>query len=294
MGPWSQSLLLNTFHQSREGGKTVFLLIGRMAAQPQEHIDVLEVMLHVLGLGFKGSYSGQTDGDRMLETIRHRLFTMVCANRPQVARELSPHWQGLGSRHFKAMRSIPVWVSASLAGLILLSLFSWFKYDLVSRSTSLEDSILEIAKLKPPEAKPQRLKELLAKEITAGKVKVDEMDTKSTITLNGDDMFLPGSANINPNAKVILKDTADGINEVIGKVTIIGYSDNQPIKTPEFPNNQILSEKRAMAVSSALQQFGLDGSRISTIGKGDSDAVTTNATPQGRARNRRVVIVVSN
>ncbi|MDB5829582.1 MAG: hypothetical protein JWQ73_3802, partial [Variovorax sp.] len=69
-------------------------------------------------------------------------------------------------------------------------------------------------------------------------------------------------------------------------------SDNQPIKTREFPDNQALSQKRAAAAAQVLQDKGVVSSRLKIEGRGDTAPVADNATFAGRARNRRIDIIV--
>lgn len=56
--------------------------------------------------------------------------------------------------------------------------------------------------------------------------------------------------------------------------------------------NQDLSERRAISVKNALMQAGVDGSRIDTIGLGETQPITDNSTSAGRLKNRRVEIVI--
>jgi type VI secretion system protein ImpK len=91
----------------------------------------------------------------------------------------------------------------------------------------------------------------------------------------------------------VLAKVADEINQVSGSVQVTGHSDNQPIKTREFPDNQVLSEKRAAAVAAVLQGKGVVASRIRTEGRGDTAPIADSATAAGRAKNRRVDIVVT-
>lgn len=290
-GPWSGHALLQTFHQEGDGGQKVFLLIGRLAASPKEHLHVLEVMLHILGLGFEGHYRTQADGRRMLETVRHHLFTLLAENREAVPRELSPHWLGVAAGKFRLIRSVPAWVTAAVLGLVLLVLFTWFKYELVHERRVLEARIHEIG-AQVPKAQKLRLKELLSQEIAVGRVSVEEDDHQSKVLFRGDDMFLPGKAEVNPRAIVMLEKVAGGINEVSGTVEVTGHSDNQPISTPEFPNNKVLSEKRADVVANMLRARGVEPVRLTTSGAGDSQPVAENRSVGGRARNRRVEILV--
>jgi type VI secretion system protein ImpK len=296
-GMWSTQALLNQFHGESQGGKTVFLLIGRLANAPDEHMPVLEVIHHLLSLGFMGDYRVQADGHRMIETIRHRLYTMVSAGREPVARELSPHWQGAGQGKFKLLRSIPVWVSASVLGLVLFGQFSWFKYQLLTKSSVVEKNIEGLAKLQPP---PQarkvvvnlNLATLLQAEIAQGRVKVDENDQRSLVVFKGDGMFAGGLDKLSPATLAILDKVAPALQQVGGTVHVIGHTDNIPVATPEFPSNIVLSEKRAQSVLKVLQAKGVDAARLQAIGKGDTQPLDPANTDAARAANRRVEIEV--
>ena len=73
------------------------------------------------------------------------------------------------------------------------------------------------------------------------------------------------------------------------KMLIEGYTDS--VGTDSY--NQDLSERRAMAVRDALVQRGVDTSRINARGYGKAHSVADNASPEGRAMNRRVEIVIA-
>jgi type VI secretion system protein ImpK len=294
-GMWSTQALLNQFHGESQGGKTVFLLIGRLANAPDEHMPVLEVIHHLLSLGFMGDYRVQADGHRMIEIIRHRLYTIVSASREPVARELSPHWQGVGQGKFKLLRSIPVWVSASVLGLVLFGQFSWFKYQLLTKSSVVQKDIGALAKLQPPQARKAaglNLSTLLAAEIKQGRVKVEENDKRSLLEFKGDGMFAGGLDKLSPATVAILYKVAPALQQVPGNVYVIGHTDNQPIATPEFPSNLALSEKRAQSVLKVLQANGVEASRLHAVGMGDTKPVDAAITTAARALNRRVEIEV--
>ncbi|SCX68205.1 type VI secretion system protein ImpK [Variovorax sp. EL159] len=295
-GIWAGQQLAAKFHGDTKGGDKFFLLVGRLAASPQEHTDLLELMYQILGLGFEGRFSAAANGRRQLETVRHRLFTLLGTARGDVPHELSPHWRGVGAGKFRILRSVPVWVTGSLLALILFGLFAWYKYQLLRMSADVEQRIAAIGQMRPPPVppvKPLRLKELLAPEIARGTVSVEEDERRSAVTFKGDDMFVPGQARLNAKILPVLGKVADEINQVSGSVQVIGHSDNQPIKTREFPNNQVLSEKRAAAAAAVLLDKGVEPSRVRTEGRGDTVPIADSATAAGRARNRRVDIVVT-
>jgi len=296
-GQWSSMALLPEFHGEGQGGQVVFLLVGRLASSPDEHMPVLEVVHHVLSLGFMGDYRVQQDGHRLLETIRHRLHAMVSGSREPVARELSPRWQGVTQGKFQLLRSVPVWVSASVLGLVLLGQFGWSKYQLLSAAGDVQKRIEALQRLQPPAVTaqaPLRLAELLAAEVKQGRVQVSDEPGRSVVVFKGDGMFAGGLAQLSPAARQTIEKVADAINDVSGQVVVTGHTDNQPLSSgrADFADNQALSVKRAQEVVSVLNSRGVAQQRIETVGKGDTDPVASNDTPAGRAQNRRVQIEV--
>jgi len=296
-GAWSTNPLAQQFHEDTKGGEKVFLLIGRLAASPQEHIDLIDLLFFILSLGFEGRYRSLPNGRRDHDAIRHRLYEIVMAARGEVPRDLSPHWKGVGSvGKFRLLRTVPVWVTVSLLSLVLLAQFSWYKYRLVQKTNEVETGLRAIGALRPPPApvhKSLRLKELLAPEIARGTVSVEEDDAHSAVSFKGDDMFVPGQAQVNAKLVQTIAKVANEINEVTGTVRVAGHSDNRPIKTRLFPDNQALSEQRAAAVAEVLANSGVASERLVVEGKGDTQPLADNITAAGRARNRRVDIVVT-
>ncbi|ATE61642.1 type VI secretion system protein TssL, long form [Thauera sinica] len=296
-GVWAEYSLAQRFHQDVEGGRKFFLLIGRLAEQPQEHIDLLEVMYRILCMGFEGQYATESDGARKLEAVRHRLYTILHAAQGPVDPALSPNLWAEADKLFKPLYSIPVWVTASVLGLVVLAFFAWHKYWLVQETNRVVAQIEAIAKMAVPPASPPtarlRLAELLRDEIAAGRVTVKDEAFRSSVVFRGDDMFLPAQARVSPRIVATLDRLAAEIAKVPGRVVVTGHSDGQPIKTPEFPSNQVLSEKRATAVAAHLAGKGVGKARLETLGKGDTEPLADNATPAGRARNRRVEVVVA-
>jgi len=291
-GAWTTMALLNHFHGESEGGNTVFLLIGRLANAADDHIQVLEVIHHILCLGFKGEYRNKPNGARDLETIRHRLFTLVGSRKQPVSRELSPHWEGVGEGAFKIFRAIPVWVSACVLGLVVFAMFSWFKYQLLVQQESVELGIAALSKLKPPpkpEAPLLKLSHLLAEEISAGLVQVDEDDKHGVVVFKGDGMFV-GLTTMSKTTLTLIDKVGQALSVINGKVRVVGHTDNQPIKTAEFANNQQLSLARAKKVADQLQKSGVAPDRIDAFGMGDTQPVNGNA--DNRSANRRVELDV--
>lgn len=292
---WAGMALLPEFHGEREGGEVVFMLLGRMANAPQEHMPVLELIHHVLSLGFMGHYGTQTDGHRQMGSIRHRLFSMVSAAQPPVPRELSGRWRGAGVGKFRLLRAVPVWASASVLGLVLLAQFGWSKYQLLSTATELEKRIFALKQLQPDQpVAPQSalgLTQLLASDIEQGRVTVTEQGGVTQVVFKGDGMFASGQSTLSGPASEVVQKVGQALMAVPGQVVVTGHTDNLPPGDP-LELNKALSLGRATAVAQSLQAQGVTPQRMQVLGKGDQVPVAGNDSAAGRAQNRRVVIEV--
>jgi type VI secretion system protein ImpK len=292
-GRWSEMGLLPEFHAEREGGEVVFMLVGRMAHAPLEHMPVLEVIHQVLSLGFKGNYRVQTDGHRQFESIRHRLFSLISNGREPVPRELSAQWKGAGKGKFKLLRAVPVWASACVLGLVLIGQFAWAKYHLLTTSGELERRLHALRQLQPPQsvAPPLGLAKLLQAEIEARKVTVDEGPTRTLVVFKGDGMFASGQAQLAPASRAAIEKVGQALKSVAGQAQVWGHTDNLPNPDPQGLN-QRLSMERAQAVAAVLTAQGVAAERVKSGGKGAEAPLASNDTAEGRAQNRRVEIEV--
>ncbi len=106
-------------------------------------------------------------------------------------------------------------------------------------------------------------------------------------------LFAPGTAQLNEGAKTLLGPALDLIQSTDNPITIEGYTDNIPSESAQFPSNWTLSSARASAVASYFVGRGIRAERIAAVGYGENHPVETNATPAGRAANRRVVLVIA-
>lgn len=291
---WIKSGMATTFHQDRDGGEKVYLLIGRLLEDAEEHHDLLQVIYRILSLGFIGRYRYQTNGVHKHEAIRKRLYNEIAAHRGSVPMTLSPNWQSNATGKRLSFFEFPVWITVAVLSVVLLGMYGWFKYELTSRSAQLQKQIADIGRTTPPPAAPTlHLKQLLKSEIAAGTVVVDENASRSAVTFRGDAMFRPGEASVKSSMGPLIAKIASEITKVPGKVTVLGYTDNIPIRSKQFASNLTLSEERATQVMQMLQGSGVPAHRLEAVGKGEANPVDDNRTAQGRARNRRVEIIVA-
>lgn len=152
----------------------------------------------------------------------------------------------------------------------------------------------EIAKLK---GTYEELVEDLKGEIEKGEIKVTQIRNKLKVNLVEKVLFNSGRAEVNTQGKEILKKVGDILKGVEDKdIRIEGYTDNIPIGgalKKRFPSNWELSTERATNVLRFLQEeSGVEGSRLSGVGFGEFRPIASNETPEGRAENRRIEIVL--
>lgn len=108
-----------------------------------------------------------------------------------------------------------------------------------------------------------------------------------------DDLLYPtGSADLSAAGKRILDRIAELLQQDGYPVSVEGYTDNTPIHTARFPSNWELSAARATNVTRYLIARGVAPGRLSAVGYGDTRPRAANTTAAGRARNRRVSLVI--
>ncbi|TBU95371.1 flagellar motor protein MotD [Phytopseudomonas dryadis] len=113
------------------------------------------------------------------------------------------------------------------------------------------------------------------------------------IELSSGLLFPSGDALPNDEAFEIIETIAKILAPYENPVHVEGFTDNQPISTAQFPTNWELSSARAASIVRMLAMEGVDPARMAAVGYGEFQPVADNATVEGRARNRRVVLVVS-
>ncbi len=112
------------------------------------------------------------------------------------------------------------------------------------------------------------------------------------VEIRTDILFPSGSATLSPSAVPVIERLAEILKPFPNPIRVEGHTDNRPIKTIAFPSNWELSAGRAASVVRKFVSAGVAPTRLSAIGFGEYEPVQSNATPQGRNANRRVVIVI--
>lgn len=134
--------------------------------------------------------------------------------------------------------------------------------------------------------------EALQPLVAAGKVRLLETSRGVTIEINDSVLFSAGQARLQPASISAMGVIAQVLADTDYPITIEGHTDNVPIATPQFPSNWELSAMRATTVLRLFNDGGVGAERLTAIGYGDTRPVETNTTPEGRARNRRVSVMI--
>lgn len=133
----------------------------------------------------------------------------------------------------------------------------------------------------------QRTAEARAELARLGAVKEEERGL--VLSLSGSVLFRSAKSNLLPSAQVKLNQVAKALMSVRERNIIVeGHTDSQGSES----YNQGLSQRRANSVRNYLVQQGYPGDRIQAQGMGEGSPIANNASPEGRANNRRVEIVI--
>jgi flagellar motor protein MotB len=115
------------------------------------------------------------------------------------------------------------------------------------------------------------------------------------IELPGDQLFTVGTAQLTLGADGLLRSVAADLaqNYPQQMIGIEGHADGSPMTSPQFPTDQHLTVAQAMAVYDTLTRSGgMPPRQLFVVGHGGSHPIVSNATEAGRARNRRVELVI--
>ena len=142
-----------------------------------------------------------------------------------------------------------------------------------------------------------QLNQQLSGEIAQGQVHISRLQGAIKVTVNSELLFPSGGWQMPPQAAKTIAEMAPVLAPMqTVHITVTGYTDNVPIG-PELmqqgvTTNQQLSMMRAQTVVNYLVSQGVNPALLTAQGMGEADPVASNATPEGRAQNRRVELTL--
>jgi len=298
-GVWANQSLLVQFHNETWGGEKVFQLMSKLAENVGANRNLLELLYVVLSFGFEGRYRVANDGKAQLDSVRVRLAQMLDQQRGggnAAERALSPRWEGVPAKDARLGQGMPMWVLMTLTALLLTAVYVGLRFSINGHSDAVFSTLrgLDVKAapvVAPPPAQVPRLAQLLRPDVEAGLISVRDLSDRSIVVIKGDGFFEPGSAVVSERVKPLLGRIQAGLQSLPGTILITGHSDNQPIRSLRYPSNWHLSQDRASAVKNLLGTV-VKPERMRAEGRADAEPVGDNATPAGRAQNRRVEITL--
>jgi type VI secretion system protein ImpK len=310
-GAWASRSLVSTFHQEVRSGDRFFDVLNQVKQNPGIFLPVLELMYLCLSLGFQGRYRLSPRGPAELDKVREEVYGVIVRQQPQTDPELSPHWRGANAPYRAARAELPVWVVAAAGLLVISALYAWTSFGLNDNSDVLfarmmaappvqMPVIVRAAPVQPPAPPPalaepgplDKLRGFLRPEVEQGLVAVIGTDQVPILRIRNRGLFASGSAQVQAKFTPLLERIGQALGDEKGAVQIIGYTDNQPIRSVQFPSNFQLSAARAKAASAIVGRTIGSPLRISTEGRADADPIANNATAEGREENRRIEVVL--
>jgi len=281
-GAWADTSLVAAFHGEVRSGERFFDILDQLCRQQGKFLPVIELMYVCMSLGMQGRYRLSPRGPAELDRVREETYVLIMRQRQLAERELSPHWRGVSAPYRPLGAALPVWVAAVGALGLLGLIYGLLLFSLNDRSDRLFEAGLAlppghmpaITRVAPPQpAPPQpapergKLAGFLAPEVASGRVSIAGTEAVPIVRIQSAGLFRSGP------------------------VSVIGYTDNQPIHTVAFPSNFQLSGARAKAAAGIIGA-AIDPARLTVEGRADADPIASNDAPAGREQNRRIELVL--
>ncbi len=159
---------------------------------------------------------------------------------------------------------------------------------------ALQTQVADLQKEKEMAAQMSKsLEDEMRSDLESKDVTISKLQGKLTVNILDRVMFNSGEAILKPDGESVLRKVAALLAaHPTLKIHVIGHTDNVPIRA-HFQSNWELSTARALAAVHFLTEHaGVDPRRVGAIGYGEYRPIADNATPEGRAKNRRIAITI--
>ncbi|MEP2031288.1 MAG: type IVB secretion system protein IcmH/DotU [Paracoccaceae bacterium] len=315
---WPGQPLVASLYGDVDAGEQFFDRTETLMRYPERDPEMLELAFMCLSLGFRGKHrvSGAA-GDGALAQLRSQLARLLRQPDDDDA-ALAPHWQGVVAADEPARFALPLWSILLVAVALITAVY----IGLSSRLSTEGQHLSALANLLPP---PERA-DIFRPVRESGPVPVLEIerpvfellplvaaaapaDTANALTGREDvslaivvvqstepEVFRSAKAALNDIYLPLIESIAAVIlenQEAVGGVTIVGHTDSIPVqRSNPFASNQRLSEARAKTIADLLISAGVAAGIIKSEGRAEAEPIADNATREGRARNRRVEIII--
>jgi chemotaxis protein MotB len=126
----------------------------------------------------------------------------------------------------------------------------------------------------------------------SGQVRVTESGRGVAVEINASVLFTSGEAVLQSQSQPALEALGRVLAPLPNDVEVEGHTDNTPIASARYPSNWELSAARASSVVRLFIEEGVASVRLVAVGYADTRNISPNTTPEGRAQNRRVTVMI--
>ena len=297
---WAAHGMVASLHPGIGPGR-FFDALRQAQARPEQR-PVLELMALCLALGMAGPYRTQPGGTATLDALRAEANAALLAGAPPAPDTLASDWRGVDMPAARRRVRLPLWVAASaglaaVGGLFLLldasvntdgdALFARLLAAPPAQMPAIAREPAAPLPPPPPPVEPTAADRIRARLAATGPITVAGTPAIPVLRLPERALFAPDSATLLPGAAAVLGAAAAALRPEGGRIRVVGYADNRAVRTVAFPSAFKLTAARAEAV-----RAGLSLTPATAEGRGPADPLAPNTTPEGRAENRRIEIVL--
>ena len=298
---WAQQTLLVALHREAWGGEKFFEMLDKISRDPERHIDLMELQYLCIALGFAGKYRRCRRGSRGSPTSSSALYRKIRDIRGTPRRRAVAAWKGVEDRRNPLIRYVPWWVVGAAALAVLAVTFVIY-YARLGRAAApvhadaVADGPRRLSRSRDPLRRwlAPRSRSCSHPRSRTAACSVEEDGGSTRITLLGQQSVRvrqrDGQRSVNEQT---LRRVAAALDQVPGRVLVVGHTDDQPIQSLRYRDNFDLSRERAVSVAKILQKRIDDAGahRVEWRRVDRSRASPPEAIAANRARNRRVEIV---
>jgi chemotaxis protein MotB len=137
-----------------------------------------------------------------------------------------------------------------------------------------------------------RIQDALQPLVQKGQVRMTQLPHGLAVEISASVLFAPAQATLHPESVAVLSAVAELLAAGTNEIRVEGHTDNLPIASAVFPSNWELSSARASSVVRLFLATGVAAPRLVAVGYADNKPVEPNDTVEGRARNRRVTLMI--
>lgn len=287
-----------------ERARSINLLaeIERLKVDPATHYALLEFLHACLALGLSQSQGANAGGGRDLAAVQRGIHEALHSVK-ETPPDFSPQWQGQPIAQSASRFTIPVWAVGSIAAALLVGTFVTLRVILGGDSDAVAASLVavhpagevNIQRLVPAPPPPPPPPTVQRASVCAGisaPMSCLETPTNIIIRLSNMALFDPLDAKLKDSFKLDITRVAQVLERQAGAIKIVGHTDNMPVKTARFSSNFQLSVERAKAVTALIKPALSQPNRVEASGQGADVPIASNSTPEGRAANRRIEIII--